>query len=252
MKQRRKKGLWPIVALFVALGGQQASSNIIMSHVGTNDPLSEGWTSGSIKSGLITMPVDDGGTPAWLVDDRSVTAGYGVSYLQSLASQPQVIADGELYGWELKATFRMEGSSSPGHPFVNLAYVNGSHQRRLQIGTTADGDPVVFLQGLFQGDDGHREYTLTGLGGGYHEYRMLYDPLVSASISVYVDGMLIDSAYNGSPATPSWVWFGEAVLPTSAVYWNNVTFSVVPEPSSLATISLVSGCALFIRRRFLV
>ena len=42
MKQRRKKGLWPIVALFVALGGQQASSNIIMSHVGTNDPLSEG------------------------------------------------------------------------------------------------------------------------------------------------------------------------------------------------------------------
>ena len=73
-----------VLAAVLTMGGMAdtASADVLLEHIGANDPATEDWTAPSIVSGVTTGSLaDDGGFPAWFIDDNSTAIGGAGAYL---------------------------------------------------------------------------------------------------------------------------------------------------------------------------
>lgn len=95
-----------------------ARAAVVLSHSGDADPAAEGWTLVSKKPDLHSgEAVDDGGTPAWKIQDSEVvSSGAGSWYYRGdVALTSQNIDDLLTQGWAMRANLRVDDSAASGY-----------------------------------------------------------------------------------------------------------------------------------------
>ena len=128
-------------------------------------------------------------------------------------------------------------------------YRDGSRSYQMHFGTAANGDAIVEL--VLASGNIFGTYTVPG-GSVYNTFELLYDSS-AGSADLFVNGVEQISNYNGFALNQTLVAWGDGSTqpnPTniSSAYFSNVTFSVIPEPSS-AFMILSAGVILCLRRR---
>ena len=212
-----------------------AKASLIFSHVGANDPTTEGW----IDSGSGTLVTTGGvmndlgtGVDSWFVDDPTAVSGSLTHYVQ--VPDAMTISQASALGWTLSVNARMVTSSGSGIPGMKARYHNGTSTRfGMLFDRETDGDPSVELIG-------GGAFILDGAGDGeYHLYELIYDP-IAGSADLFVDGVERISNYAGytGPATTRVDWGANSSSTTGRGHFNSVEFSVVPEPSAILLFGL--------------
>ncbi len=134
----------PLV-LAIAIGCSTCRADLIVQHLGTTDPTTEGWTEIPGNGGGVAVgPIDDGGMPAWFADDNSTESGSTFIYEQIISAAD--IEQGNSVGWTLNTTLRVasdEELSFDGSPF--LTYIDGTTAWRMYFGLNEVGDTFVRL-----------------------------------------------------------------------------------------------------------
>lgn len=190
-----------ILAVFLLLpapggGAQAASSRIIYSHAGANDPLSEGgWTQGG---GSTTRD----GLDAWLVDDRSTA--HDDWYEQTI---PDIhIVGAAVEGWTLFIDLAVQDIPDTADGAIHVLYSNGVDQFELQFTIDpAEGSTRLVLGGT-------ASPTTVDIPGSRHVYSVRYD-VFAGSASVNIDGVTSITDWLGEPGlTFRGVRFGSAGL----------------------------------------
>lgn len=237
------KGLIPPLCLFV-LPLTSWASTVLLTHQGSTNPTTEGWTRTTTTT-VVGSAYNDNGREVWRVYDPGLSSGgTNLAYASSL-SVAEVASVMET-GWQLSATLSIPTSD----PSENVAWANGGNTwvgllinetpttRRiwaLTFGRSATGETLVGTYGA--------SGSLT-LPAGYHDYSMVYDP-ITALVSISVDGELWKTYAGGAlsgNSTPQVYWgdnLGQSATqdPRSA-YFESVQFSSVPEPSRLVFLAL--------------
>lgn len=241
-----KNSVW--VAAAVVLGGAVAAQAAIVEHVGSNDPTTEGFTYETASNGTVTTGavINDGGVDAWKVDDNA-TNDYGLYYQGfSSADQASLLAQG--FTATMKLRIADTPSDAPGGAVAFDLNLGSTHKRFLvYFGTNADGDPNFYF------NDGNFSYPVaTGAGGGYHTFKLIYDP-VTTTADVYLDATQLKDDWAGlSGSTQRGQTFGQAVFGSGSGgdtgQGNYASFVVaVPEPASVALMGL--GVVALVGRR---
>ena len=187
-----------ICALFLsALIDANAASVVVASHVGSTDPLAEGWTQRGTGLSIIEGPINDGGVSAWSIDDNSSIGGSARQY--HFAPTPEEVNRAELYGWTLRGELRVVDVPDQVGFSVSMAYGNDNFQRfEVKFGSDSSGDPIVALHPFDSApEDFGPSYTVTGGKDGYHRYELIYDPLVG-NADLFVNGIEVISDYTGA------------------------------------------------------
>jgi hypothetical protein len=201
----------------------QVEAATIFAHLGAANPvLDEGWNIGGSGSGILVGPIfdDNGlGVDAWIVDDNS-TAG---NTTRSYGRTPGATLG---HGWILRTRIRVvDHGPDPvsENASVHVEYSNGATGFGMDFRATAAGDPVVYLEG------GGGSVTLTGLGDGYHDYELVFDPHASpASATLWVDGLARITGYTGFGRTLTRViWGGLQSSTTGEGRYNRVEWSLL-------------------------
>jgi len=220
----------------------QANQNPTNQDAYVTQPGNQFWTRSTGGAGPVGTGINDGGTPAWSVARGSVGAGEEFWTVTPLAAD---VATGNVEGWKLSTRLRLPESGRAASFGSMVDYADGSRAWTMHFGTDGDGDPIVTLFN----NSTNPSFTLEGAGNtGYHDYLLAYNPL-ALSANLYVDGVLRISGFVGQSVGFSRLLFGDAALSTADhdVNYNSVLL-VLPEPSSLALLSL-AGLALLARRR---
>jgi hypothetical protein len=221
-----------------------ADAQVVVQHLGANDPKTEGFQLKVVNPPwgnyvLLGPVLDDLGRDAWSIKPDWIQPGAGAyaNYTYSLSSQQQ--QDALTYGWVMSATLRLveDGPQS-------LTFYTGTEFFRL-IFRKWNGVPMV-------GTSGSGAFLLEYSDGGYHSYSLLYDA-VDKVASLWVDGVELGMEVRGRSSTEA----GELSLHTggdapSHIHWSEFSLTIIPEP---ATVALLAGAAaLFlagiVRRRW--
>jgi hypothetical protein len=107
------------------------------------------------------------------------------------------------------------------------------------LGSDSDGDPIVVLgEGANDTSVWGPTFTLQGVGSTYHLYELVYYPEADFA-NLFVDGTQRLSGYTGVSADTERVFFGSANSYTMGHgNYNLVQWEIVPEPSTLALLSM--------------
>jgi hypothetical protein len=167
-----------------------------MLHLGAADPASEAWLPYNGAAGVaFNGAIDDAGTPAWNVTDTSTASGSRAGWVRSLTAEQLVEAASG--GSKMSGRLRVVNSGDAPDGAVELsAFLNDKKGFVLWLGSDAQGNPIVgelagtAAAGLSVGR------TATLVGGGYHDYEIVYDAN-DASVDVYADGNLAIADYVG-------------------------------------------------------
>lgn len=236
-----------VVTASMACMAASASAGLITSYSANADPTTVGWTrvnsaTGAVSAAAITNDLGLG-IDAWSIDDASTT---GASFYQQTMSN-LIVADANATGWRLTGYLRVVNTPDDLDRGVFLDYINGTTAYHVNIGSTAEGDPIVQLATSFPIDGSNHlgpQMTLTGLGSGYHLYELAYN-LQTASAELYVDGILRMSGYQGAAGTQQRVaWGAGGTSQTGHGHYNlikfetGVTASAVPEPASCTLLTI--------------
>jgi hypothetical protein len=243
-----------LLLCLAALPLGSAASTILLSHSGSNNPTTEGW-SRPANSNVVAEAYNDNGREVWRVYDAGVsTSNNNLSYSSTL--NDAAVASVMDSGWELSATLSVPGDD-PDHSIAMAAgsniwvgfIINESPTNRrawaLMFGRAANGDTLVSTYG---------SGTARTLSPGYHDYSMVYDP-VTALVTVSIDDEVWKTYAGGSLANNSTqqVYWGDnsgqtVTQPGRAAYYESIQFSSVPEPSRMLYMGF--GIALLgVRRR---
>jgi hypothetical protein len=217
-----------IVAIQVATGGSvHGQGTLIAQHRGAADPTNEGFTLLRGGNPSLTPVMGDLGLNAWSVNLNS--QGDIAVYSKTLTAQQQ--ADAAASGWILSLTLRvLQPFNSPNYGIAGDFYT-GTKYFSLLFGAESDGDPIVRVGGI--------EYDLDGAGSGYHTYQLRYDAGTGLA-SLWVDGShLANTAGSLNPSTALFRWgCGQNPVGIINANWNEVSLTIVPEPSTLALVGL--------------
>jgi len=201
-------------------------SGVLVSHSGATNPISEGWHRGPNGGGVSESPiVDDEGFDAWIIDDNS--GGGDLEYQLYPSASEHAAAFSQ--GWKYTARVKVAEVPDSADRGCFLGYGTDAVRFYIDLGTEADGDPILRLLGppdmVFVGD---------GLGPGYHLYEMQYDPATTLA-TVSVDGIQLTDSYGGYVGGgPDRVLWGSGFNGTGEGRWNMVNFEIIPEPASTA------------------
>jgi hypothetical protein len=171
-----------------------AGAVAIASHVGMTDPGSEGWAVNA-PIAIPAGPIDDGGTPAWFVNDNSAANGSTRIYSQTPSDAD--IALGNAMGWVLHVVLRVPSSDETDDGTIFAAYRDGAKSWQMNFGHDAQGDTVVKLFTNTSGSLDGPTFTVAG-NDAYNEYRLVYDP-VAMTADLFVNGSEEISDYGGLP-----------------------------------------------------
>ncbi|MEE8428255.1 MAG: hypothetical protein V3S33_01970 [Gammaproteobacteria bacterium] len=205
------------------------SASTIALHSGSTDPTTEGWTflpGGG--GGITTGAINDGGTPAWFVDDDSTALNTIGIYKYDVSAAD--ITAGINNGWVLSTTLRVasdESLSFDGSPFVG--YRDGITGWQMNFGLDGTGDTNIRL---FTGGTTGPVHVIAG-NSTYNTYSLRYDP-VTANADLFVNGIEVISNYGGFANSVTQVLWGAGRSPDQGQgNFNLVSFSVVPIPAAV-------------------
>lgn len=229
---------WLLAAVCQPLFSLTLHAQIVVEHMGANDPVTEGFALTRFLGNPEVGPVfDDLGRDAWMIKLTSVSDN--VQYTHNLTQQQG--EDAMRFGWELSATVRF--LSMP--PSTGLAFHTGNDLFWMMFRTFPNG--VLYVT-----DNRGTAYSFEDHDGGYHNYKLVYDPL-SELAKLWVDG--IDTGVEFLPRSStsgSWLMLGagESVEGTQA-HWHEINLTIVPEPATLALLTGVGALfvAGIVRRR---
>lgn len=237
-----------VLGLFVS---SSAHAGLIVAHTGSADPTTEGWTASVGPGGGVSAgSINDGGTPAWFVDDNSTADGSILIY--SAAVSAPDIAAGSANGWTLTVILRVpsdENLDIHGSPFI--AYRDGVTSWEMNFGLDASGNTVVQLEDSFTPISVGPTHTLPG-HDTYNQFDLVYDPSAGTA-DLFVNGTEVLSNFDGAPLAQSAVLWGAGRSPDSGQgNFNYVAFTTnaapVPEPSSIAAWLIAGVAAITLRR----
>ncbi len=239
------------IMLFTNVNASLAST-VVFSHLGSNDPTTEGWIVEPVALVLGDRPtvgpvINDNGTgnDAWSIDDNSTFLGTNYFYTQSPGIEDNNQA--KLSGWTLNANLRIgDNDDSVGNAgSIILEFADGATSYRMAFGSQSNGDPTILLWD--GGTDGSinatgTEYILQNGGAGYHSYEMVYSP-VANSVDLFIDGVERISDYGGVESTlfNRVAWGSASSSDTGLSNWNSVEWSVTPVPIPATLPLLISG-----------
>jgi hypothetical protein len=216
---------WLLTALALAALLQVVHAQIIVQHIGANDPRTEGFVRTNFVGKTEVGPVfDDFGRDAWMIKLTSVSDHvYYTHYLT-----PQQTAEAMTYGWELSVTVRFLAMP----PSTALNFQTGNEGFTMDFRSGPAGElAVIDRRGTYYFVEDHQ--------GGYHNYRFVYDPLLELAI-LWVDGVDTGVGFRSSSVSGErslWLAAGESREGTQA-HWHEITLTIIPEP---ATVALLSG-----------
>ena len=184
---------WLLVASWIG-----SAHGFVISHTGSADPTTEGFTldGRGCCTTLESLP-NDMGHAAWSV--AGIAQNSQALYFSGPLSTAQR-TDISSQGFVLTANIRvLQGAApvyNPVSPFVTISAQLDTGFRRfdMHFGVEANGDTVVVLPTSFDLSGGTvaqafgPNFTLTGLGSSYHNYRLAFDPLTQ-SANLSVDGV---------------------------------------------------------------
>ncbi len=152
---------------------------VVVSHAGLADPTTEGWTVDGPGTGVTTGPISgDLGYDSHFVDDDSTATGGWRSYVRTLS--PDVMCWARTSGATLRSRVRVANTGDFTDGSVAMSFFDSLQLYELRLGSTGANDPIAQISGA--------TVTLTGLGGGYHLYEMIYDP-ATKTVDLKVDGI---------------------------------------------------------------
>ncbi len=206
----------------------------LVSHMGFNDPLTEGFTNPQNSGVVTTGPLlNDQGKGAWSIDSE------GASFYYNYALSPTAASSANSQGWSLRMNLRLVDIPDPVDFGVYADFASPTGIYQMGFGTQPDGDPIIKLIT----DSTPLQFSLDSGGSGYHAYEIRYDPLAQAA-DLRIDGVLRLSGWRGRAAPGNIAPqsnFGSFFDPGQA-NWNEFTLSIVPEPSS--PLLLILGCLI--------
>lgn len=240
--------------LLIALATTAHASPIIAAHYGATDPTMEGFAAFTLPPPFTPAPstvgplANDAGRAAWSIAGTGQSSLFGyLSGPLSPSQQADVLNQGFILTLEARADRQGIASPfSPNNPVIVAGAIveTASSRFELNLGLDANGDTVVSLpttvgfttEGAVLSDG--LTYTLAGLGGGYHNYSLIYDPITQLA-DLFIDGVPRISDYGGVTNFPSFdrglVWGAfSGGLGNFAV----VQLEAIPAPSSLLLLIL--------------
>jgi hypothetical protein len=241
------------LGIALVLSPKQARAYLVASHVGSTDPTTEGWapSSPTLPANQSVGPINDGGTPAWFVNDASTTSGY----FYSKTVPPAEVADANSIGWKLSVTLRVPDTGDirfQRSPFVS--FTDGVTD--WFVGFERAGADTLVRTFEFQGDsDMGPSYTVSGGTAAYITYTLQKAP-ASPTAQLFVNGVERIADYTGSTLAPADIglrrvaWGGGSALDIGQGNFSTVSFDIapVPEAGSLLLVGLAGVLAVVIRR----
>ena len=171
------------VMLFAFPLASPALAQTVLLHLGNVDPTTEGW----MLSGGVAGPTDNGGTPAWHVQE-------GGTYTQMVPADMGSMLWYE--GWTLSVMLRNLSSDAALSAGVYLVLHGGGYH--MQSGRRANGDLYVkMISGEPDVTPLGPEYAIAGDPYGYHRYDLVRTPGPVNQVSLYVDGVLAVANHPG-------------------------------------------------------
>jgi hypothetical protein len=240
-----------------------ANGGFVITHQGSVDPGTEGFTSVPFAAPSTAGPIaNDLGNPAWSIAGtaRSSQLVY-LSGALTASQQTNVASDGFTLTMVARAVLGLAPTYDPSTPKVIAAAFLDTGARRFEIvlGLNSSGDTVAVLPTSISGGgsgDGSinapgPSYTLTGLGNGYHTYVLVQSPATHLA-DLFVDRVDRLQGYAGHTSflSNSGLVFG-AVSGVQGNF-NFVQLAVVPEHSTAMLMLLGIGAlalAAVARRR---
>ena len=150
----RRIGILALLAVFALAVQAQAAGYTVIEHVGDTDPLTEGWNPDNTGSAFSLPPqgIDDGGTPAWAVQDDATgssganEAGYYIREIDKGSGvwlTDPIRTDLHTNGWRVTADIRLTTApDSADDPCVHVRYAGGGRSWWMRLGTD-DQDNVI-------------------------------------------------------------------------------------------------------------
>jgi hypothetical protein len=208
-----------VLPLATAAQAVMLDQNVYLSHSGSIDPTTEGWTlnpgtGGTVSSGPGSETIGASSYDYWFTNDSATEAGQTLSYSQPISSSQYLNA------WSLRARVRALDASGIDQQFV------------LHDGTDRWG--VWILNDSLINPNGGAALAMGDFNGDYREIEMLYTPVTAGvksngdSIQLYVDQVLaatqtrLDALNNTSG--PNIAFGGNSSLGTGEVHWNQIEF----------------------------
>jgi len=259
----RAAGLVALCLCAIAGTATSAQAGFSFAHHGSFDPVSEGFTGGTVFGAPSTVgPIaNDLGSPAWSIVGMAQSSQYGYSSGPLTLSQ---LTDVGTHGFTLTIEARAVQAINPTydatHP-VGIAggsLYTGVQRFDIYLGLDASGDTVVFLptavDAVGPGSSlvgAGPSYTLTGQGSSYHTYSLVYDPGTQLA-DLFVDGVSRIQGYGGNTTfntTNAGLVFGGAS--GGQANFRLAAVQSVPEPTSAALLAAGGAAlvALMYRRR---
>jgi hypothetical protein len=242
-----RRGLICAIVAATAATGSTARANFLLTHQGSADPLTEGFTGHVVfGAGSTFGPIaDDGGYAAWRVTGLGQSSQYAYTSGAFNASQ---FADVANQGFTLTMVARALPGIAPTydatHPVaIAGAGLNiGTQRFDIALGLNSSGDTVAFF---FTADDAvgpgsslvgaGPSYALPG--NGYHTYSLVYSPTTHLA-DLSIDGISRIQGYSGNTTFKSNVGLYFGASSGGQGNFSFVQVSSVPEPSSLVLCAL--------------
>jgi hypothetical protein len=228
------------IAMSALVISRGANADLVISHSGSANPTTEGWTQTQPGVNVTVGAINDGGTPAWFVDDSDgASTGALLLYTKNLTTTQ--VADAAAIGWTLSTTIRVPSTSRPGDFSSPAVAYQGSTTQWAMGFNVINGDTVVQLITGFSNistgaqSTGGPTYTLSGIST-YNTFDLRYDPS-SLSADLFVNGVERISNYTGRSsvsATPNVLWGAGSFPDIGRGNFNAVSFNIaaIPEVSS--------------------
>jgi hypothetical protein len=219
-----------LLAALLAAASSNHAQEVLLHHQGATDPVSEGFSLVLTPHGFVG-PTNNLGHDAWWVFSGGDVVAY--RYLFSAAEQRRL----ERADAILAVTMRIQGFPNTAHTAA-MAFYHGNEAFWIGLDMQADGDPLIRTRSSLA-----PIWAYEGGGSGYHDYEFRYHADTDTA-SLWVDGLERVNDINGDPGFAGWGVFwgspGQGLAGSS--YWNDVSLTVIPEPSSLAVAGLGVLC----------
>ncbi len=230
-----------------------AQAEVIVLHVGKNDPAGEGFIREGAGGTAVTNDLGLG-VDAWKISD-------GWARYRRPLTAPE-LSDMTSLGWRARMEVRNLLAPDAGDDWgLHLEVSDEAYTYLIEVGAAGNGDPTLYhltaTSTATSGGYPRDEITLSNVtGSGYHLYEMVYNPASLGTVGLFVDGYfqatLSGAANDGGPWSKRLIFGATDGLAVCDANYSLVELTIVPEPSTLAllgSVAILLGLLVRPRRR---